>query len=298
METITTSPQDSGSAIKLFLTWEDIYSLTADIQATYHPETKYWGIPRGGQIVAGMLGNAVDTPEEADVIVDDILNSGKTADAYALKYGKQIAILYDKRKLKDTRWIVFPWEVEDTLKEHEAIITRAIEVIGDSPNREGLKDTPKRVIKSWSHLFSGYKTDPKTLITTFEKGTYDQMIVLKDCEMYSTCEHHIQPFFGKIHIAYIPNTKVIGISKLARIAECFSRRLQIQERIGEQITDFIMEALEPKGVGCVIEARHFCMMARGIEKQNSYMITSSLKGVFLKKQEVKEEFLSFVRSKT
>lgn len=297
MEAVATGSQDSGSAVKRFLSWKEVYDLLDEIKRTYHPDAKYYGIPRGGQIVAGLLGNAVDTPEEADVIVDDILNSGKTADIYKQKYGKPVVILFDKRAQKTTEWIVFPWEINDTHVDHQAIITRMIEVIGDDPNREGVKDTPKRVIKSWTHLFSGYKTDPKTLITTFEKGTYSQMIVLKDCEMYSTCEHHIQPFFGKIHIAYIPNEKVIGISKLARIAECFSRRLQIQERIGDQITEFIMEALEPKGVGCVIEAKHFCMMARGIEKQNSYMITSSLRGVFLERPEVKDEFLSFVRSK-
>jgi GTP cyclohydrolase I len=118
------------------------------------------------------------------------------------------------------------------------------------------------------------------------------MVVLKDCELYSTCEHHLQPFFGKIHIGYIPNEKVIGISKLARIAECFSRRLQIQERIGEQISDFIMNELEAKGCGVIIEAKHFCMMARGVEKQNSVMMTSSLKGVF-REQKVRGEFISF-----
>jgi GTP cyclohydrolase I len=121
------------------------------------------------------------------------------------------------------------------------------------------------------------------------------MVLLKDIEMFSTCEHHWLPFFGKAHIAYIPGTKLVGISKLARLLDIFARRLQIQERIGDQVTTAIMELLEPKGAACIIEAQHFCMKARGVEKQNSIMVTSSMKGVFLSKPEAKQELLSLIK---
>ncbi|GAI85307.1 unnamed protein product [marine sediment metagenome] len=174
-------------------------------------------------------------------------------------------------------------------------INNMILSIGDDPTREGLNETPERVIKSWNHLYSGYDQDPKDIMKTFKEGTCDEMVILKDIEMFSTCEHHMLPFFGKAHIAYIPDGKVIGISKLARLLEIFSRRLQIQERIGEQVTGALMEYLQPKGAACIIEAKHLCMMARGIQKQNSVMITSSLKGVFLDKIETRNELMRLVR---
>lgn len=152
--------------------------------------------------------------------------------------------------------------------------------IGDDPAREGLIDTPKRIIKSWDKLFGGYDKNPKDIARVFEDGACNEMVVLKNIEFYSTCEHHFLPFFGKMHAAYIPNGKVIGVSKLARIVEIFARRLQIQERLVSQIADSIQEILEPKGVMIVCEAQHFCMTSRGVEKQNSIMVTSAIRGVF------------------
>jgi GTP cyclohydrolase I len=153
--------------------------------------------------------------------------------------------------------------------------------IGEDPDREGLKETPDRFSKSFKFLCGGYKIDPLSVIKTFSSETYDQMILLKNIELYSLCEHHLLPFFGKAHIAYIPNGKVIGVSKLARLLDIFSRRLQIQERIGEQVTTSLMEGLNAIGAACIIEADHLCMRMRGVEKQNSIMVTSSLKGVFI-----------------
>jgi len=160
-------------------------------------------------------------------------------------------------------------------------ITEILRSIGEDPTREGLKQTPERMLKSFGYLFSGYAKDPKDFIKVFDSETYDQMVLLKNIEMYSMCEHHFLPFFGQAHIAYIPNKRVLGISKLARLLEIYSRRLQIQERIGEQVTKALMDYLEPLGAACVIEASHLCMRMRGVEKQNSTMVTSSLKGVFL-----------------
>lgn len=177
----------------------------------------------------------------------------------------------------------------------EALIRQVLYEIGEDPEREGLVDTPKRVVKSWKELFAGYKQDPADVLTVFEAGTYDQMVLLRDIEMHSTCEHHMLPFYGKAHIAYVPNDKVIGISKLARLLDIFAKRLQIQERIGEQVTKALIDYLSPKGAGCIIESRHMCMCARGVEKQNSTMVTSSLKGCFLTDQTVRSEFLALAK---
>jgi len=161
--------------------------------------------------------------------------------------------------------------------------------------RDGLVETPKRVNKSFDFLFSGYDKNPEDLFKVFDNDGYDQIVLLKDVEMYSMCEHHILPFFGKAHIAYIPDKKVIGISKLARLLEIYSRRLQIQERLCEQITETLMKYLNPKGAACIVEASHLCMRMRGVEKQNSIMITSSLKGAFQDNDKTREEFMRLIR---
>lgn len=179
--------------------------------------------------------------------------------------------------------------------EKEKIIKDMLVAIGEDPSREGLLDTPKRVVKSWGEIFGGYKMDGvKVLGTTFEKDTYDQMVVCKDIEMYSTCEHHMIPFFGKVHIAYIPGKKVVGLSKLARLVEVFSRRLQIQEKLTEQIANTLQDALKPKGVMVIVEAKHMCMCSRGVSKQNSLMVTSAIKGRF-KKDSVRQEFMGLLK---
>lgn len=176
----------------------------------------------------------------------------------------------------------------------QGAIEDILEYIGEDLDREGLKETPKRVVKSFSELYAGYKVNVGKLLKTFEEGACDQMVLLRDVEFYSTCEHHMAPFFGKAHIAYIPNKRVVGISKLARLLEAFSRRLQIQERLTTQITTALMEHLEPKGAACCLTAKHFCMVCRGVNKQNSEMVTSDLKGEFLQ-PEVRSEFFSLIQ---
>ena len=161
-------------------------------------------------------------------------------------------------------------------------------------NREGLLKTPSRVVKSWQHLFSGYSKDPSDIMTTFTEGTCNEMVILKDIEFYSTCEHHMLPFFGKISIGYIPYGRVLGISKLARLVEIYSRRLQIQEKMVGQIADTLMEYLKPKGCMVICEAKHLCMIARGVEKQNSIMITNAVRGIFIE-QSVKDEFIKIIK---
>ena len=170
-----------------------------------------------------------------------------------------------------------------------------ITAIGEDPGREGLLETPRRVAKAYNELFAGYKMNPASVFKHFDADGCDQMVLLKDVEIYSTCEHHLLPFFGKAHIAYIPNKRVIGVSKLARLMDVFARRMQIQERIGEQITTALMEHLQPKGAACVIEAQHFCMKARGVGKQHSLMVTSSLKGCFLEEADTRAEFFNLIK---
>jgi GTP cyclohydrolase IA len=167
--------------------------------------------------------------------------------------------------------------------------------LGEDPDRDGLVRTPARVEKSLAYLTKGYSEDPTQILrgALFDVD-YDEMVIVKDIEMFSLCEHHMLPFFGKAHVAYIPKGKVIGLSKIPRLVEVFSRRLQVQERLTRQIADSIQKAIEPQGVGVIIEARHLCMMMRGIEKQHSSTVTSAMIGCFRQK-ETRSEFLALVR---
>jgi GTP cyclohydrolase IA len=177
----------------------------------------------------------------------------------------------------------------------EELVREMIVRLGEDPEREGLTRTPERVHRAYEHLMKGYKEDPEAMLKkALFTVTYDQMVIVKDVEMFSLCEHHMLPFFGKVHVAYIPNGKVIGLSKIPRLVDIFSRRLQIQERLTTQIAETIQKAIQPQGVGVVIEARHLCMMMRGIEKQHSSTVTSAMVGCFRQK-ETRAEFLSLVR---
>ena len=169
--------------------------------------------------------------------------------------------------------------------------------MGEQPDREGLQRTPQRYVKALQDLTKGYREDPEAIIrgALFEVD-YDEMVIVKDIEMFSLCEHHVLPFFGKVHIAYIPKGRVIGLSKVARLVEVFARRLQVQERLTVQIAETIQKVLQPLGVGVVIEARHLCMMMRGVEKQHSATVTSSMLGAF-RAQQTRQEFLALIHAK-
>jgi GTP cyclohydrolase I len=182
---------------------------------------------------------------------------------------------------------------------YEELVREMIVRLGEDPDREGLARTPERVAKAMKFLVKGYKDDPEALLrNALFTVNYDEMVIVKDVEMFSLCEHHLLPFFGKVHVAYIPNGKVIGLSKIPRLIEAFSRRLQIQERLTTQIAEAIQNTIEPQGVGVVIEARHLCMMMRGVEKQHSAAVTSSMLGCFRKEEETRTEFLSLIRQRT
>jgi GTP cyclohydrolase I len=167
--------------------------------------------------------------------------------------------------------------------------------LGEEPEREGLLKTPERVARAMRFLTKGYDEDPKSVINgALFTEEYQEMIVLKDLDYFSLCEHHMLPFFGKAHIAYIPRGKIVGISKLARLVEVYARRLQVQERMTAQVANTLMEELDPQGVGVVLQAEHLCMRMRGVEKQNSVVVTSTMLGVFRSHQETRQEFMSLV----
>lgn len=182
------------------------------------------------------------------------------------------------------------------------IIRKQLEVIGENPDRPGLIETPARVVKSWKQLFAGYKQNPKSVFKVFEdKEQYNGLVYLRDIEFFSTCEHHLLPFYGRALVAYIPNGPVIGASKMARLLDIYARRLQLQERIGEQVTKALMKYLKPIGAACITEAKHLCIACRGVEKQNSVMGYNSLKGVFLEHSQsgiaARAELMSLINNK-
>lgn len=190
----------------------------------------------------------------------------------------------------------FPISGKTDLSRIESKIFEILEAVGEDPSREGLIKTPHRVARAYDFLTSGYRTDLETLINeAIFSDTNDGMVVSKDIELYSMCEHHMLPFFGKAHIAYIPNKKVIGLSKIPRIVDMFARRLQIQERLTTQIQETLTTILEPRGVAVVIESRHMCMMMRGVQKQNAEVTTSSMSGVFRSSEKTRMEFLNLIR---
>lgn len=174
---------------------------------------------------------------------------------------------------------------------------RMISLLGEDPERDGLRKTPERFEKALRFLTSGYQQDLDRLMNgaTFSV-CYDEMVVVKDIELFSLCEHHLLPFFGKCHVAYLPNKKVIGLSKIARLVNMFSRRLQIQERLTSQIAKAIADKISPEGVGVIIEARHLCMVMRGVEKQHSQAVTSAMLGAFRENKQTRDEFLALVRT--
>jgi GTP cyclohydrolase I len=187
--------------------------------------------------------------------------------------------------------------MSDTYNKHLADnIKSVLSEIGENPDREGLLKTPERVAKSMNFLTNGYKQNPAEILkAAMFSEDYSQMVLVKDIELYSLCEHHMLPFFGKAHIAYIPNGRIVGLSKIPRIVDVFSRRLQVQERLTDQIKDCLQDVLNPKGVAIVIEAQHLCMQMRGVQKQHSSTTTSAFSGIFLKDEKTRSEFMNLIK---
>lgn len=279
--------------IKTNVTWKQVYHRLEEATKHLPKDTKYYGVPRGGQIVAGMTGNAVDKIEDADVIIDDLIDSAATKERYS-KYDKPFISLIDKRKELQGEWLVFPWEAKDgdTEETVEDNVARLLQYFGEDITREGLQETPKRFIK----FFKEFLNPPEWNCTSFEGEGYDEMIVQTNIPFHSLCEHHIAPFFGKGTIAYIPNKRIVGLSKLSRTLETYARRLQNQERITTQVAEFLWNELNPKGVAVQLTAKHMCMEMRGVKKHNTWTTTTKLIGVFRNDINVKNEFLSSIKN--
>jgi GTP cyclohydrolase I len=185
--------------------------------------------------------------------------------------------------------------VKPDLEKIASLIHKLLIELGEDPNREGLKKTPMRVAKAFEYLTKGYREDiEKVLNGAVFNEKYNEMVIVKNIDFFSLCEHHLLPFYGKVHIAYIPNGKIVGLSKIPRIVEVFSRRLQVQERLTQQIADTLNEYLQPKGVAVVIEAKHLCMIMRGVEKQNSVATTSAMHGIFVEDAKTRDEFMHLI----
>ena len=236
------------------------------------------------------------TPEGADVIIDDVLDSGSTRQRYEahIDRGVPFLVLVDKPAEGITDWVQFPWdssgEEETTVEDN---VVRLLQYIGEDASREGLQETPARVAKAMREIYAGYRQDPKDVVKVFTDGAdkYNEMVVVNDIPFYSACEHHMETIFGVASIAYIPDGKILGLSKLSRLLDVFARRLQVQERLTVQVADTLQELLAPKGVGVLIRARHMCMERRGVCKQGHHTVTSALRGVLREDPAARAEFM-------
>ena len=281
---------------KLFLSQEDVAQRAMLLATRVASGTRIYGVPRGGVHVAYMMADykplkIVYDPAEAEVIVDDIIDSGATRARYP---NKPFYALVDKTAGDPDHWYVFPWETVEEPEGGEDNVRRLLQAIGEDPGRGGLLETPHRVMKAWRFWASGYGQNPADILKVFEDGAEgcDEMVIVKDIPIYSQCEHHMAAIFGTATIAYIPDGKIVGLSKLSRLADCFARRLQVQERLTNQIADALQEHLQPKGVGVIIRARHMCMESRGVCQQGHHTITSALRGVLKDKPEARAEFMA------
>jgi GTP cyclohydrolase I len=288
------------------VTYQDIKERIEYLRPQFGKADFIYGVPRGGVPVALMMAIAygckvVDDPDKATIIVDDLIDSGRTRSYYKAKYPHiPFVALYNKINENINTWLIFPWEIDQSGNENSAedIFVRLLEYIGEDPERGGLKDTPKRMAAAWKEWTSGYNINPRQFVKTFDDGAeqYDEMVLEKNIPFYSHCEHHLAPFFGVAHVAYIPSeNSVLGISKLARIVDMYARRLQIQERMTNQIAATIHELINPAGVAVVLDARHLCMESRGIRMQGQSTITSAMLGVFRDKMEARNEFLQLIK---
>ena len=285
------------------------YSWQSDILAqgsTVDPSDTVWvyGIPRGGVIpafiVADILRTKYQVPaqitqnvDEAHIIVDDIVDSGKTKARYM--EGRESSVIFINLFGKGVDWLIFPWEGSEE-GSAEDIPIRLLQFVGEDPTREGLKETPRRFLEAMKFWTSGYEQDPGGILKSFEDGAeqYDELIFQGPIPVYSLCEHHLAPFFGSAFIGYIPNKRIVGLSKFTRLVEVFSRRLQVQERLTSQIAQCVMEQLNPKGVAVVLQCRHLCMESRGVQRVGIGTTTSSMFGSFRDEPEARDEFLRFL----
>ncbi len=284
----------------MHLTWDDVQARADEVAARWQgaPLTGVYGVPQGGAVPAVMVARTLglpilDSPDDGCLVVDDLVDSGATAE----RFQGHFDALYRKphsphEKAPAAReldgWAVFPWEADPVPTD---AVRRLLQHLGENPDREGLADTPKRVVKALSEMTRGYQQDPAAILSTTFNVAHDQMIHVKGISVVSMCEHHMLPFTGTAHVAYIPSDRVVGLSKIPRVVHTFARRLQVQERLTDQIADAINDTLHPQGVGVRITAHHACMGLRGVGEREATMTTTALRGCFFK-AEARAEFLA------
>jgi GTP cyclohydrolase I len=297
------------------ITWADVDDAAERLAQRWAgaPIDAVFGVPRGGLVPALLASRLLhvplnDAPPTAAtrarvLVVDDLADSGATAarfapgpfDALFRKPATPTEIA--PAAVQRTGWLVFPWEQHDETAGPTDAVRRILQHIGEDPNRDGLLDTPKRVVKAFTEMTVGYAQDPGDILSTTFDVDCDEMVVVTGIRFTSLCEHHLLPFIGTATVAYIPG-QVVGLSKLARLVECYARRLQVQERMTNQIADSIEEHLNPQGVGVVVRAHHACMGCRGVRQQNAEMVTSALRGFMRDKADARAEFLALTRAAT
>jgi GTP cyclohydrolase I len=296
---------------EIYAAAEEVAKAIATYFAKQHTISIY-PVPRGGipayMAVEPFLRGThtvllLTTPDGADVILDDLYDSGATMKRY--RQGEPYrAVLFSKKLVRGSviagamiadEWVVFPWE-GDSNGSADDIPRRLLQFIGEDPARGGLLETPKRFLKAWREYSAGYGKDAASLLKVFEDGAekVDEMVLVKNIPVYSHCEHHLAPFFGVAHVAYIPNGRIVGLSKLSRLVDMYAKRLQVQERLNNQIADALEENLKPLGVGVVIECRHLCMESRGIQRQGSTTVTSAMRGALRDQPAARAELMALI----
>lgn len=275
------------------------------IMQPYPASCRIYGVPRGGVPVAylvhaaasharasasqPLLTRVVDRPEEADLIVDDIVDSGKTRARCSAEFPNAA---FDALVTHSDDWVVFPWE--GTERESATDIpTRLLQFIGEDVTREGLHETPDRFLKAWKAYTSGYGTDPVDMLKEFADGAenYDEMVVVNNIPVYSHCEHHLAPFFGTASVGYIPKGRIVGLSKLARLVDMYARRLQVQERLTQQVALALFAGVGARGVGVTLRCRHMCMESRGVRTPGAVTVTSAMLGALKDDARARAEFM-------
>ena len=303
----------AAQGVERTLTWHDVRAAAAELVARNPQATMVYGVPRGGIPVAAYTGLPLIAPAEGTItldvlahydrdtllVVDDLVDSGKTLAPFAAE-GYRVDALFRKPHAPPflapnapevTGWVKFPWEAE---RGPEDAVVRLLEWIGEDPSREGLLDTPKRVVKAFREMTSGLAVEPRSVLGTVFNETSDQMVVVRGIRFSSMCEHHLLPFTGTAAVGYVPDGRVIGLSKIPRLVEVFAKRPQVQERMTNQIAQALMDHLLPKGVGVVVKAHHSCMGCRGVRQPDAEMITSCVLGCMKDEPASRAELMEFI----
>lgn len=300
---------------RIMLDWDDVFEMSLELAGRWRGDQSVhnvYGVPRGGVVPALLVSQhlgmpMVTEPSRYTLVVDDLVDTGVTRDRYPDRHfdallrkphsPNTIRTPFDSQPRTLDGWVVFPWE-RDTVEDVGPTdgVARLLAFIDPDPMRDGLRDTPQRVVKAMREMTAGYQLDPREILSRTFDQTYDEMVIVRRVDFTSMCEHHLLTFTGEATVAYIPaeggDRGVVGLSKLARLVDCFAMRLQLQERLTLQIADALEEALAPRGVGVLIKAHHSCMGCRGVRKPRAEMVTSRLTGIIKDDPAARAEFMS------